>query len=174
MLLIGFSVGFFSLWWLHPCKQPAWEAFEQQSQRDCLACWLPWYVIISRTRRTPTATNLIEAKGGQNHRDNDTTPQKKWQNQTETTMNDNKYRKFKPLKVQYVRTGHSSVHHQSKRSLPLAVAAVNLKVAGLIPLVCMSECPWPRCSTPNCSWFAGQCVQLQCSEFVFPFILYSY
>lgn len=37
MLLIGFSVGFFTLWWLHPCKQPAWEAFEQQSLPRSLA-----------------------------------------------------------------------------------------------------------------------------------------
>ena len=29
-----------------------------------------------------------------------------------------------------------------------------LKVAGLIPLVCMSKCPWARW-TPNCSWCAG-------------------
>ena len=30
------------------------------------------------------------------------------------------------------------------------------KVAGLIPLVCMSKCPWARNWTPNCSWCAGR------------------
>ena len=29
------------------------------------------------------------------------------------------------------------------------------KVASLIPLVCMSKCPWIRYRTPNCSWCAG-------------------
>ena len=29
-------------------------------------------------------------------------------------------------------------------------------VAGLIPLVCMSKCPWARYWTPNCFWCAGR------------------
>ena len=29
------------------------------------------------------------------------------------------------------------------------------KVAVLIPLVCMSKCPWAKYWTPNCSWCAG-------------------
>ena len=31
-----------------------------------------------------------------------------------------------------------------------------LRVAGSIPLVCLSNCPWARYWTPNCSWCAGQ------------------
>ena len=30
------------------------------------------------------------------------------------------------------------------------------KVAGSVPLVCMSKCPWARHWTPNCSWCAGR------------------
>ena len=30
------------------------------------------------------------------------------------------------------------------------------KVAGSIPLICMSKCPWARCWTPHGSWCAGR------------------
>ena len=31
-----------------------------------------------------------------------------------------------------------------------------VEVAGSIPLVCMSKCPWAKYWTPNCSWCAGR------------------
>ena len=35
-------------------------------------------------------------------------------------------------------------------------ASCHQNVAGSIPLVCISKCPWARYSTPNCSWCAGR------------------
>ena len=40
-------------------------------------------------------------------------------------------------------------------------ASYYLKVGGLIPLACMSKCPWIRHWTPNCSWCAArQCMNV--------------
>ena len=60
------------------------------------------------------------------------------------------------MEIEPTKNEHSPARTGNDESVPseqrVEPASCYWKVAGLIPLVCMSKCPWARYWTPNCSW----------------------
>ena len=68
------------------------------------------------------------------------------------------------LAVVLMLVGNTCSRRKSCEGTPLAPCYQ--KVAGSIPLVCMSKRPWARYWTPNCSWCAGRHLAWQPSVYV--------